>query len=428
MLNEKQIAELGKPFDLKEHGFVQKNPYILKSAIRNRLNRIAPGWRLGAPELLTVDGDVVVMRGAMSIGDITRYGVGTGAILRADSDGAVFTGTKLMAQIAKAYKSAASDILPRAALEFGIGEYLKDKPKGIKEPDFAAWLTKLTADPNAWTADNTLEWLRKQRSSGLTDKDLMKALNITEKWSDFRGTVAEADKAVEAFRGLQSSFTPAAAVDLKKLYGTRTVLECDSKDLAPGDIIICNRSGAITYDEVTSIPVRGTGTFPWSVTVKHLETGDSETLQLGGIAYNNLAGGPKVKAYMDNPRLAHEPAHGVTPKWNPQPAQPMKQTLPVIRCETRDLDTGDIILQHSKTQSAETRIEVIKYWGQLAVGQFKLTLKYLATGEEKSVIWSNSEHQLVDGPKCKAYAADESVCLKKPGSMYPIWTAVRASV
>jgi hypothetical protein len=119
MLSEKQIAELGKPFELKEHGFYLKMPYILKSAIRARLNRIVPGWILLPPELIAHDEDVIVMRGGIQIGDVKRYAVGTGIVLRATSDGVVFDGAKLAGMISKAYKQATSDILPRAALEFG---------------------------------------------------------------------------------------------------------------------------------------------------------------------------------------------------------------------------------------------------------------------------------------------------------------------
>ena len=54
MLTEKQITELQKPFTLAEHGFYQKSPYILKSAIRARLNRITPGWLLLPPELIAL--------------------------------------------------------------------------------------------------------------------------------------------------------------------------------------------------------------------------------------------------------------------------------------------------------------------------------------------------------------------------------------
>lgn len=215
MLTEKQIAELQAPFALNEHSFLNKSPYILKSAIRARLNRIAPGWRILPPDLMTVTEDVVVMRGGIQIGDVVRYGIGTGQILRADRDGVMFSGKKLTQEIAKAFKAAGSDILPRAALEFGIGEYLKDKPKGTNEDNFAGWLAKLSAppaDPNAWTAENIRAWGNKHRQEGLTDADLMKALNITDRWTSFKGTVAEADKAVEAYRNVQSAFGAPASV------------------------------------------------------------------------------------------------------------------------------------------------------------------------------------------------------------------------
>lgn len=435
MLSEKQITELQKPFDFKEHGFFQKNPYILKSAIRNRLNRHAPGWMLLPPELVANDENVIVMRGGIQIGDIRRYAVGTGVILRANSDGVAFDGAKLAGMVSKAYKQATSDILPRAALEFGIGEYLKNKPKTINQDNFAGWLAELTrtpADPNLWAVENILAWGNKWRATGLTDNHLMKALNITEKWTDFRGTVAEADKAIEAYRSLQSSFPSVAAVDLKKLYGTRTILECDTKYLAPGDILIRRSpSGGITYEEVTSIPVRGTGTFPWSLTIKHLETGESETLQLGGIAYNTLAGGPKVKAYMDNPRLGHEPAHGVTPKWNPLPADadvaPIVGALPVVICKTSQLEPGDVFKQSPRNDKGyqQALFKVITKPEKRSTSIW-LTTKNYATGKTEMNGWSDSDKEVIAGPKCQAYAKDHSVCEEGNGS--PRWPAEAAKV
>lgn len=149
MLNTEQIKLLEKPFEKDEHGVVQNNPYILKSAIRRRLWQVDPNYQLGAPELVTHDQDVIVLRGTLTIGDVTHYGVGTGLIIRTRKDektGEVFDLPlyDIARNMAKAYKQAASDILPRAAVQFNCGAYLAEKPKGMS---LDALLAKLNGKP-----------------------------------------------------------------------------------------------------------------------------------------------------------------------------------------------------------------------------------------------------------------------------------------
>ncbi len=329
-----QQALLAKPFLFAEHAFIRNGNsasgvvYILKSAIRNRLSQVDPAWRLSEPEFVCVDGDVVIMRGSLTVCGVTRFQIGTAIIQRADKDGVKLEGYSLAKAVAKAYKTAATDILPRAAVEYNVGTYLKDIPQSKKpttETALKEYLDKLTAppaDPNAWSIENTRTWLNKWRASGLIDDKLKKALGITDKWSDFKGTVAEADKAVEAYRDLQSAF-PVSPDDMK-------------------------------------------------------------------------------------------------------PAQPKAANLPRITCETMDLREGDVILQETKSQTlgtAETRLEVTRYWGKLAASQYKLEVKNLATDEIKTVIWSGGDVLLCDGPKVKAYAADKSVCKPPRFGTTPVWAA-----
>jgi hypothetical protein len=81
-LSATQIALLEAPFALDEHGFVSNNPYIKKSAIRNRLNVVDSGWKSSPPTLVAVQGDVVIMSGSLTLCGITRCAVGTGIIQR----------------------------------------------------------------------------------------------------------------------------------------------------------------------------------------------------------------------------------------------------------------------------------------------------------------------------------------------------------
>lgn len=153
MLTEQQIVLLEKAFDLDEHDFTDGKVYIRKSAIRRRLFRVDPAWSLGAPEFVMMAGeDVAVMRGALTICGVTRHGLGTGRIDR-KAGGKDLEGVSLNNQIIKAFKAAASDILTRAALEFNVGAYLKDKPRDVKEANFAAWLAKLPASKIHWAAN-----------------------------------------------------------------------------------------------------------------------------------------------------------------------------------------------------------------------------------------------------------------------------------
>lgn len=141
-----QTRILEAAFTYQEHGFLQGNPYIRKSAIRRRLTLVDPAWQSSKPEFVTRDGDTVMYSGALVVAGIIRHDLGTGLVnsTKKVNDNVVpVEGYELARAVAKAHKQAASDVLPRAALQFGVGQYLKDKPKGIGERDFAEWLAGL---------------------------------------------------------------------------------------------------------------------------------------------------------------------------------------------------------------------------------------------------------------------------------------------
>lgn len=54
--------------------------------------------------------------------------------------------------------------------------------------------------PDEWINGNIKAWGEKWAAKGLTTDQLKEALKISERWSDFKGTVSEADAAVEAYR------------------------------------------------------------------------------------------------------------------------------------------------------------------------------------------------------------------------------------
>lgn len=145
-ITESQQRLLEKPFRPEEHDFVYGQCYIRKSAIRARLNLVDPGWQISPPVLMNADENLVVMRGALIIAGVKRNAIGTGIIQRTKTDkktGVIteFTGFELARMVAKAYKTAASDLLPRSAIMFGLGEYLKQLPKGTENMDqLKPWL------------------------------------------------------------------------------------------------------------------------------------------------------------------------------------------------------------------------------------------------------------------------------------------------
>lgn len=315
---------LSKPFEAHEHGFKNGNCYIRKSAIRRRLSLVDPHWKLTEPEFICVDGDVVIMRGGLTVCGITRYQIGSGIIQRKSEgktnkegkyeEGKPLEGYALASQVAKAYKSAATDILARAAVEFNIGAYLKDAAKEDR-PSNQASLTALLAklspvqiDPNVWTPDNIRAWGDKWRAAGLTDDQLMKALNIGERWMNFKGTVADADKAVEAYRTLQSSFATAQPAAATPLPSIDTRIICPITLIQEGDVILqetkSQTQGTIrTFLEV--IKYSGKIGSQYSLVLKNLATGVTKSVFWSG-GDQTLVDGPKVKRYLEDPSVCRK--------------------------------------------------------------------------------------------------------------------------
>lgn len=145
------LQQLEKPFAFEDHGIIRKkdqtidNVYLLKEAIRRRMSLIDPQWSTGAPELVGIQGDVVVMRGTLTLLGATRTAMGTGKITRTrqyDNKRVEIEGYELAREESKAIKAAVSDLLPRLATEWNIGSYLRSMPKTIKtDADLKQWLS-----------------------------------------------------------------------------------------------------------------------------------------------------------------------------------------------------------------------------------------------------------------------------------------------
>lgn len=126
MLTQGQFYELGIPFALNEHGLMNGNAYLLKTAIQRRLYKVCPGWEMNEPKLMTIEGGVVVLTGSLILEGQAQGALGTG-IIQANSDP-----YKHAQAVRMAFKTAASDLLPRCALLFGVGWYLKTIPDDWK--------------------------------------------------------------------------------------------------------------------------------------------------------------------------------------------------------------------------------------------------------------------------------------------------------
>lgn len=173
MLTPDKQRLLEYPFSLEEHGFLQGNPYIRKDAIRQRLTKVDPHWTNTPPQLLAHDGDVITLVGGLTVFNDTRYAIGVGLIISTSKNKATGEITpvepyQLARETAKAMKTAQSDLLPRCALEFGVGGYLKNKPKDVNESNFAGWLRLISAKYH-WT----------NSGGGERFKDHAKSLNLT---------------------------------------------------------------------------------------------------------------------------------------------------------------------------------------------------------------------------------------------------------
>ncbi len=181
MLDAKAQHTLEMPFSRHEHKFIQGNIYLDKQAIRRRLSLVDPNWYMTAPEFHTAMNDVIVVRGELVVCGVARSAYGTGIITTVSKNKDTgeyipLSPFEVSRQTAKAFKSAQSDLLPRCAVQFGVGAYLTSKPTSIKDHNrqFDEWLKSLTQDqqpekPAHWAHNGGGERVRERmKELGLT--------------------------------------------------------------------------------------------------------------------------------------------------------------------------------------------------------------------------------------------------------------------
>jgi hypothetical protein len=163
-LTAAHTAILEAPFRANEHRFdASNNLYLDKEAIRRRLSLVDPHWMQSEPHLASETADLVSLSATITLGGATRSALGVAIVNRWKSiddkqpDGSTkkkrieIDGYDLARAKRLAYKYADADLLPRIAMQFGVGAYLKEPAvKAIKtEKQLAEFLAKLPPPPDA---------------------------------------------------------------------------------------------------------------------------------------------------------------------------------------------------------------------------------------------------------------------------------------
>lgn len=198
-LTAEKLSELAAPFKPEEHSFLPNTTtvFIQKRAIRQRLNAVDPGWSISPAQLVRADEDVIVLSAGLTVCGVTRHALGTGTIQieKKNPNTHKFEPlpvSEITRNKSKAYKSADTDLIPRCAFQFGVGEYLKNIPKKDGKPvvhdmtSLERWLTTLVepVEPPHWALNG----------GGERFKALAAKLGV--KWDMIR-TQLEPDKVLE---------------------------------------------------------------------------------------------------------------------------------------------------------------------------------------------------------------------------------------
>ena len=143
MITPETLAILTAPFAPADHEFNRGYIYITEEAICARIETVDPSWEWRISELAFVDSMATVI-GALTVCNVTRYGTGQ-QLAQLDKDSGI-------EKVGESRKGATTDAMKRAARLFGIGRYLLQCPKEVKEygPQLNKWLASLQR-ANAYT-------------------------------------------------------------------------------------------------------------------------------------------------------------------------------------------------------------------------------------------------------------------------------------
>lgn len=216
-LTPQMIDQLNAPFAEPAYGVVNGKVYLRKSAIKDRLSDVDPGWALSEPQFVAREGDVVFMSATLTVGGVSRGALGSGLILSTKSDGRPIEGINLAREVSKAYKAAASDCLSRAAVYFlKAADDLREKPNDAgSTATISAYLkrqqpstpqsssgtqppARRAASEDLRDKDVAARFIQRWRGQALSDTDVLAALGVAQlsEWTKGR---AAADDAVNAW-------------------------------------------------------------------------------------------------------------------------------------------------------------------------------------------------------------------------------------
>lgn len=313
---------LARPFEPNEHKFKKQHVYISKSAIRRRLFEVDPRWTLTPPELVGVDGDVVTMRGGLTVCGITRYQIGTGIIQRKDAGGRVLEGYELALMVAKAYKEAATNILARAAVEFNCGAYLKDLDKDDR-PANADGVKKMLQRLSHWGSSGGRERLSDMltllKLDWKTVSTRIEPGRTLESLLDTTLTEAEFMKRLVEL-SIEQTMKPATSKSAMDIKIAPKRIHCPTNLLEKDDVVEIGTVPGIPNSHTTRYRIidnRGMIGKQIRLEVHNLLADKVETVHWGN-DNQMLIAGPKCEAYAKDPSVCVAQASRLLPLWNGQ--------------------------------------------------------------------------------------------------------------
>lgn len=127
---------LTAPFAARDHEFNRGFIYISEEAICQRIEAVDPSWEWRVEDMI-FENDMATVIGVLTICGVKRYGTGQ-QLAQIDKNGKESVG--------ESRKGATTDAMKRAARLFGIGRYLLQCPKTVKDhgKDLEAWLKSLS--------------------------------------------------------------------------------------------------------------------------------------------------------------------------------------------------------------------------------------------------------------------------------------------
>jgi hypothetical protein len=197
MLTKADVEILRAPFKPEEVEFLRGYIYVREQAVNNRLSEVDPSWSMQITAWEYRAENHVVVMGSMTLSDATRCGVGE-QLNDPSKDGKVKT--------VDCAKGAATDLLKRLARLFHVGLYLTELGDIKTIEAYTTWYNRVMGITNGNAPKAFPDVAAKEKfvahwnaMDNLTEAQLKIALNV-EGFSQYTGTLAQANKAVEDYK------------------------------------------------------------------------------------------------------------------------------------------------------------------------------------------------------------------------------------